>query len=107
MNTNDEGSLGLGRYVLRAVVATVAIFAVVTLNVILFAQTWMIKVQAGNVPDVPEYLMPGQPAPSNCEFQWRAYYPSSSYYCRNAVAGTMMFAEYGIKDDKITRVSFS
>jgi hypothetical protein len=107
MNTNDEGSRFSWRRLLRAVVATVAILAVVTLNVILFAQSWMLRVQASSVPDVPEYLMPGQPAPTSCEFQWRAYYPSSSYYCRTAVDGAMMFAEYGIKNGAITRVSFS
>jgi hypothetical protein len=106
---NDEGSPFIWRNasVLRAVATLVVILWIAAFSVIHFSNTWMLRAQAGNVPDVPEYLMPGNPAPKQCDFQWRAYYPSSSFYCRNTISDTLMYAEFSVSSDKITRVSYS
>jgi hypothetical protein len=108
MNT-DEGSPFIWRNasMLRAAATLVMILWVVAFSVIHFSNTWLLRVQAANVPDVPEYLMPGHPAPKQCDFQWRAYYPSSSFYCRNTVSNTLMYAEFSISKGTITRVSYS
>lgn len=106
---NDEGSPFLWRHasMIRAVVMTVAILSITTFGAIFFYQTWMIKAQASHVPEVPEYLLPGQPVPAQCDYTWRAYYPSNTFYCRNVVDGTFMYAEYSQSRKIITRVSYS
>jgi len=86
---------------------TVVILSTTTLGAIFFYKTWMIKAQAGHVPEVPEYLLPGQPVPTQCDYTWRAYYPSNMYYCRGFVEGAVMYAEYSNKRNIITWVSYS
>ena len=106
-NEADSPFLWRNASMLRVAATLIVILWIVAFSVIHFSTIWLLRVQAGNVPEVPEYLMPGHHAPQQCDFQWRAYYPSSSFYCRNTVSETLMYAEYSISRDAITRVSYS